>query len=174
MVAKNMPYPDQQLYDYVTSELLKRNITKETIGEVAYEMQHKYFPGVTKEEFGSELNNVLKKREVLNNLAIGLELDNLANAHKLSEPLQTIIANDLGQFGVDESIALNISHLYGSISDTNYGYADKVKMGYAKKLDTTDKYINTFSDDLFLALCSAVCARWAHGSATVQENESFK
>ena len=68
MVAnKNVPYPDQELFDYVVKELDKRGIDEWTVGNAAYAMQHQYYPDVTVEQFGSELTNVLKKREVLNN-----------------------------------------------------------------------------------------------------------
>lgn len=166
MVAnKNVPYPDQELFDYVVKELDKRGIDEWTVGNAAYAMQHQYYPDVTVEQFGSELTNVLKKREVLNNLAVGFALDNFANRSLLPEPLQTIVANDLGNFTVDESLALNITQLYGTISSTNYGHADKEKIGFAKELDNSNGIINTFADDLFSALASAVCARFAHGSA---------
>ena len=172
MVAnKNVPYPDQELFDYVVKELDKRGIDEWTVGNAAYAMQHQYYPDVTVEQFGSELTNVLKKREVLNNLAVGFALDNFANRHLLPEPLQTIVANDLGNFTVDESLALNITQLYGTISSTNYGHADKEKIGFAKELDNSNGIINTFADDLFSALASAVCARFAHGSA-LQLDES--
>ena len=174
MVAtKNQPYPDKELYDYVKDELKKRGITNDRIGEVAYELQHDRLPDVTVEQFGNELNNVLKKREVLNNLAVGFALDDLAEAKQLPPALQLIIENDLGAFGVDESLALSISHMYGSISDTNYGYADHMKFGYAKELDNDKGSVNTFSDDLFLALCSAVCARFAHGSVLNMQEQGY-
>lgn len=166
MVAnKNVPYPDQELFDYVVKELDKRGIDEWTVGNAAYAMQHQYYPDVTVEQFGSELTNVLKKREVLNNLAVGFALDNFANRSLLPEPLQTIVANDLGAFGVDEALALSITQLYGTVSSTNYGHADKEKIGFAKELDNSNGTVNTFSDDLFSALASAVCARFAHGSA---------
>lgn len=172
MVAnKNVPYPDQELFDYVVRELDKRGIDEWTVGNAAYAMQHQYYPDVTVEQFGSELTNVLKKREVLNNLAVGFALDDLANRSLLPEPLQTIVANDLGAFGVDEALALSITQLYGTVSSTNYGHADKEKIGFAKELDNSNGEINTFSDDLFSALASAVCARFAHGSA-LQLDES--
>lgn len=172
MVAnKNVPYPDQELFDYVVKELDKRGIDEWTVGNAAYAMQHQYYPDVTVEQFGSELTNVLKKREVLNNLAVGFALDDLANRSLLPEPLQTIVANDLGAFGVDEALALSITQLYGTVSSTNYGHADKEKIGFAKELDNSKGEINTFSDDLFSALASAVCARFAHGSA-LQLDES--
>lgn len=165
MVAtKGFKYPDRELYDWVLNELHKRNINNETIGEIAYNMQHQYLPHLTVEDFGAQLDEVLKKREVLNILATGFALDNLAQDGLLPEPLQTIIANDAGVYGGDESWALNISQLYGSIAVTNYGFTDKDKPGIAAQLDNSNGQVNTFADDLALALASAVIGRCGHGS----------
>lgn len=165
MVAtKGLKYPDRELYDWVLNELNKRNINERTIGEIAYKMQHQYLPELTVEDFGSQLDDVLKKREVLNILATGFALDNLANEGLLPEPLQSIVANDLGVYGVDESLSLSLSQLYGSIAVTNYGYTDKDKPGVAKNLDNKHGQVNTFADDLALALASAVIGRCGHGS----------
>lgn len=137
-------YPDRELYDWVINELDKREINRRTIGEIAYKMQHQYLPHLTVEDFGKELDEVLKKREVLNILATGLALDNLADDGLLPEPLQSIVCADAGIYGLDESIALSLSQLYGSIAVTNYGYADKDKPGIAKKLDNSHGCVNTF------------------------------
>ncbi|WP_323064380.1 phosphatidylglycerophosphatase A family protein [Limosilactobacillus reuteri] len=183
MVAtKGFKYPDRELYDWVLNELHKRHINNETIGEIAYEMQHQYLPELTVEDFGKELDEVLKKREVLNILATGFALDNLANEGLLPEPLQTIVKEDAGVYGVDETISLALSQLYGSIAVTNYGYEDKKKLGIAAKLDNSNGQVNTFADDLALALASAVIGRCGHGSKlelddnTVEEpaNDEFK
>lgn len=165
MVAtKGFKYPDRELYDWVLNELEKRNINRRTIGEIAYKMQHQYLPDLTVDDFGKELDEVLKKREVLNILATGFALDNLADKGLLPEPLQSIIKADAGVYGFDESAALSLSQLYGSIAVTNYGYVDKAKIGVAASLDNSHGHVNTFADDLALALASAVIGRCGHGS----------
>lgn len=175
MVAtKGFKYPDRELYDWVLNELHKRNINNETIGEIAYNMQHQYLPHLTVEDFGAQLDEVLKKREVLNILAIGFALDNLANAGLLPEPLQTIVKEDAGVYGVDETISLALSQLYGSIAVTNYGYEDKKKLGIAAKLDNSNGQVNTFADDLALALASAVIGRCGHGSKLELEDNTVE
>lgn len=58
---------------------------------------------------------------------VGLELDRLATQGLIKEPLESIIMNDSGVFGVDEGIALNIANIYGTIGITNYGYIDREK-----------------------------------------------
>lgn len=175
MVAtKGFKYPDRELYDWVLNELHKRHINNETIGEIAYEMQHQYLPELTVEDFGKELDEVLKKREVLNILATGFALDNLAQDGLLPEPLQSIVANDSGVFGVDEGLSLSLSQLYGSIAVTNYGFTDKDKPGIAAQLDNSDGQVNTFADDLALALASAVIGRCGHGSKLELEDNTVE
>ncbi|OYS80629.1 hypothetical protein CBG04_09845 [Limosilactobacillus reuteri] len=175
MVAtKGFKYPDRELYDWVLNELHKRNINNETIGEIAYDMQHQYLPHLTVEDFGAQLDEVLKKREVLNILATGFALDNLAQDGLLPEPLQSIVANDSGVFGVDEGLSLSLSQLYGSIAVTNYGYEDKDKPGIAAQLDNSNGQVNTFADDLALALASAVIGRCGHGSKLELEDNTVE
>lgn len=158
-----MEYPDQELFDYVMEELKKKHITPLTIGGAVYEMEHEYFPNKSITDFGQGFYQLFKKREVLNIVATGLMIDNLATEKKLPEPMQTIIENDLGQFGVDELLAIGVANLYGSLGVTNYGYGDKMKIGYAKQLDNDGDKINTFSDDLFTALASGMVGRLGHG-----------
>ena len=174
MVAtKGLKYPDRELYDWVINELNRRNINRKTVGEIAYKMQHQYFPKLTVDDFGKELDEVLKKREVLNILATGFALDNLTREGLLPEPLQTIVANDLGVYGVDESLSLSLSQLFGSIAVTNYGYVDKDKPGIARELDNSKGQVNTFADDLALALASAVIGRCGHGSKLNLDDEDI-
>ena len=94
---------------------------------------------------------------------VALELDRLATEDKLQQPLQNIVANDSGVFGVDEALAVSIANIYGTIGVTNFGYLDRVKNGVIKDLDTQkDGRVNTFIDDLVGALAAAVAAKMAH------------
>jgi phosphatidylglycerophosphatase A len=160
MVAKKGDiFPDKELRDFVDEELEKRNINEKTVGEVVYELQSKYYPGKTAEDFGKQLPKVLKKREVLEPLAIGFELDRLTQEGKLKEPIQTIIARDMGMLSTDEVLAMSITGLYGGISQAAFGNLDNNKRGVAKELDNSEGRVNTFADDLFSALVAAVCGR---------------
>lgn len=163
MVKNKKGYPDKKLYDFVLSELTKRGITAENIGKTAFEAQKKYYPDNTPEFYAKEFNKVLQKREVLNNIAVALSLDILAEKHLLPEPVQEIIENDKELFGVDEELAICISNLYGSLAVTNYSYLDKSKSGKVAELDEDTEHINTFADDIYSAIVSAVIGRTAHG-----------
>ncbi|MEL1159673.1 phosphatidylglycerophosphatase A, partial [Staphylococcus epidermidis] len=81
------------------------------------------------------VNIVLRKREVQNAVMTGIQLDKLAEAGQLDEPLENIIAEDEGLYGVDEILAFAIVNVYGSIGFTNYGYIDRVKPGILAKLN---------------------------------------
>ncbi len=101
---------------------------------MAYNLQKKFVPDIQMDEVKKDTIDVLHKREVLNNAMVGLELDRLATEGKIKEPLESIIMNDSGVFGVDEGIALNIANIYGTIGITNYGYVDREKNWRHKKI----------------------------------------
>lgn len=77
---------------------------------------------------------MLTKREVHNAIITGVQLDILAEENKLLSPLQEILTEDEGLYGIDEIMALSIVNVYGSIGFTNYGYIDKVKPGILKRV----------------------------------------
>lgn len=84
----------------------------------------------------------------------------------LSSPLQEIIENDEGLFGIDEILALAIVNVYGSIGLTNFGYLDKLKPKVINRLDThkDDHEVNTFLDDIVGAIAAAAASRIAHAN----------
>ncbi|MFC6200512.1 phosphatidylglycerophosphatase A [Lactiplantibacillus nangangensis] len=163
MYDKNFKYPDKAAYEFVVNALAAKGITYREIAQITYNLQINYIPDLTVAECETETQEVLHKRELLNNAMVALELDRLATEGQLKEPLQTIVASDAGVFGVDEGIALNMANIYGTIGVTNYGYVDKVKEGVIKKLDTDKSgVVNTFIDDLVGAIAAAVAAKIAH------------
>lgn len=163
MNNKNFKFPDTAAYEFVIQAFKDRGVTYEDIAEMAYNLQKKFVPNIQMDEVKKDTIDVLHKREVLNNAMVGLELDRLATEGKIKEPLESIIMNDSGVFGVDEGIALNIANIYGTIGITNYGFVDREKTGVTKKLDEAkDGTSNTFIDDIVGAIASAVSAKIAH------------
>ena len=104
----------------------------------------------------------MHKRELLNSAMVALELDRLTEEGKVDEPLAGIIRNDAGVFGVDETLALQIANIYGTIGTTNFGYFDRVKSGIIAKFDHDKVHVNTFVDDILAAIVAAVCGKIAH------------
>ena len=165
LMDKGMKYPDTEAYKFVVNRLSELGVSLVDIAGIVYGLEGKYLPKLTLQDCLDAVVDVVHKREVLNNAMSGLELDRLAQAGLIKEPLASIIRNDIGVFGTDESLALAISQLYGSIGTTNYGYVDKDKTGIINKLDTSDNQVNTFSDDLVGAIASAAAAKVAHDNS---------
>lgn len=107
--------------------LNKRGVNLQEIAELVMFLQKKYYPNLTMEECVHNVEMVLSKREVQNAVLTGIQLDMLAEEGKLFPPLQDMIENDEGLYGVDEILAFSIVNVYGSIGFTNYGYVDKLK-----------------------------------------------
>ena len=150
-------YPDTKAYQFVVDRLAERGVKQIDLAKIAYETQRQYEPQVTLEECEEAIVDVMHKRELMNNAMVMLELDRLTEEGQVKEPLSSIIKNDAGVFGVDETIALQIATIYGTIGTTNFGYFDRVKSGIMKKFDTSDEHVNTFIDDLLSAIVAAVC-----------------
>lgn len=105
------------------------------------------------------------KREVVNAILTGIEIDILAEKGLLSEPMLSVIRSDEGLYGIDEILPLSIVNIYGSIGLTNFGYLDKKKIGIIEKIDKAkDDTVNTFLDDIVAALAAASASRLAHSN----------
>jgi phosphatidylglycerophosphatase A len=143
--------------------LKERGVTLEAMAEIVYEMQIPFSPNLKMEACLESVEAVLQKRELQHALLVGIELDKLAEQKKLSEPLQSIVEQDEGLFGVDETIAIGAVFGYGSIAVTTYGYLDKAKTGIIKELDTkSGRGIHTFLDDLVASVVANASSRLAH------------
>ncbi|MBB5149251.1 phosphatidylglycerophosphatase A family protein [Ureibacillus thermosphaericus] len=166
--------------NYVTKAakeaLQRRGVTIEDIAEIVYEMQSPYNHGLTLEHCINSVERVIMKREVQHAILVGIELDELAEKKMLSEPLQALVENDEGLFGVDETIALGSVLTYGSIALTTYGHLDKNKIGIIKKLDTkAGKGVHTFLDDLVASISACAASRIAHKMRDLEEEgETFQ
>lgn len=143
--------------------LLDRGVKVEDIAELVMYLQTDYHENLQMEECLFNVERVLSKREVQNAILSGIQFDILAEKKLLAEPLQTIIEKDEGLYGVDETLALSIVNVYGSIGFTNYGYIDKKKPGILEQLnDKSTGKINTFLDDIVGAIAAAAASRLAH------------
>jgi phosphatidylglycerophosphatase A len=143
--------------------LLDRGVKTEDIAKLVYHLQEKYHPNLQIEDCLFNVEKVISKREVQNAILTGIQLDILAEKGLLEEPLQTIIRNDEGLYGVDEILAFSIVNVYGSIGFTNYGYIDKMKPGILQKLnDKSTGDCHTFLDDIVGAIAAAASSRLAH------------
>lgn len=150
--------------------LTERGVTLEDIAELVQFLQEPYFEELTLSVCLENVKRVLTKREVQNAIITGVELDVLAEKKLLSQPLQDILFEDEGLYGIDEIMALGIVNIYGSIGFTNYGYIDKVKPGILKKLDEKNGVsVHTFLDDIVGAIAAAAASRLAHDDPSISD-----
>ncbi len=158
-------------YGQRTIDLLhERGVDLEDIADLVIYLQKDYIKDLSPEMALHSVQTVLNKREVQNAVITGVQLDIAAEHHSLMEPLQTIVERDEGLYGVDETMALSIVDLYGSIGFTNYGYIDRTKPGILAKLNAHEPgIIHTFLDDLVGAIAAAGAARLAHDDAGEQD-----
>ncbi|MBL1228950.1 phosphatidylglycerophosphatase A [Enterococcus sp. BWB1-3] len=143
--------------------LKQRGVEVKDIAELVMFLQESYIDKLDLDICIENVEAVLTKREVHNTIITGIQLDILAEENKLLQPLQQILTDDEGLYGIDEILALSIVNVYGSIGFTNYGYIDKVKPGILANLNSHDgKSVHTFLDDIVGAIAASAASRLAH------------
>jgi len=148
--------------EHILNVLKKRGVTVPQIAKIVYKLQKPYNPLLTLQSCEESVYAVLAKREVQFTLYTGIALDELAEQKLLPQPLQAIMEADEGLYGVDETLALGIVHVYGMIGLTSFGYLDKQKIGVIRRLNDDKHAIHVFLDDLVAGLAAAASARIAH------------
>jgi len=148
--------------NWVKDALAARGVTLESIADIVLKLQKPYNDKLAHEDCLKSVESVLEKREVQYVLITGIALDLLAEKKQLPEPLQSIMETDEPLYGVDETLAMGITHVYGMIGFTSFGYLDKVKPGIIHTLNYESKGIHVFLDDLVAGLAAAASARIAH------------
>ncbi|WP_019640312.1 phosphatidylglycerophosphatase A [Paenibacillus fonticola] len=151
-------------FEIVKAQLTRRGVALEDIAEIVYSLQAVYHADLTMEKCLDSVKAVLQKREVQYTLYTGIALDELAERKLLPEPLQTIMEADEPLYGVDETMALGITSVFGMIGLTSFGYLDKVKPKIIGKLNVKGERVHVFLDDLVAGLAAAASARIAHKS----------
>jgi phosphatidylglycerophosphatase A len=147
---------------WMIDALAARGVTLESVAQIVLQLQKPYNSKLTEEDCLKSVLAVLEKREVQYVLMTGIALDDLAERKLLPEPLQSIMEQDEPLFGVDETLAMGITHVYGMIGLTSFGYLDKVKPGIIQELNRRSRGIHVFLDDLIAGLAAAASARIAH------------
>ena len=121
-------YDSQELYDHTVNRLRDFGVELIEIAKLVQELQGEYIKDLDLDRCLESVESVIKKRESIHAILTGLALDDLANEGKLPEPIQSIIHDDEGLYGIDEILTLGIVNMYGTIGLTNFGYLDKKKL----------------------------------------------
>lgn len=156
-------YSRDEMKNINIQKLLERGVTVEDIAIIAYNQQKKYSDEVNFDECVESVEKILSLRDVFHILQLGAEIDRLCEEGKFTGPIQDIIRYDLGVFGVDEILGLDLARLYGSVGQTNFGYIDVDKPGIVAKLNKDGKgdkeHCHTFLDDIVGAIAAAATTR---------------
>ena len=146
-------------------EVLKsRGVSVDDISAITYAQQSRYTKDISKQLCEQSVLKVLSYRDTFHFVQLAAEIDRLAEEKAFRNPIQDIIYNDLGLFGIDETLGLDLAGLYGTIGQTNFGDIDVNKVGVIKKLDFLGKqegHVQTFLDDIVGAIAAAASTRVA-------------
>ncbi len=157
------PYDLEKLKAQVIDALHEKGVEIKDIAQIVYDMQRPYHEDMTMEIAEKNVLAVLSKREVIHAMLTGMALDDMAQQGLMPEPIQMIIREDEGLYGIDEVLALAIVNIYGTIGLTNFGFLDKEKVGIIRELDTQrEGMVTTFLDDLVAAVAASAISRIVH------------
>lgn len=162
-MSSKLYYSREEMKKLNIEKLNERGVTIEEIADIAYLQQQKYNPNVNYKDCLESVEKILSLRDIFHLLQLGAEIDRLAEEGMFKGPIQDIIQNDLGVFGIDEIFGLDIARLYGAIGQTNFGDIDVNKPGVVKRLNEEGKpgraKCHTFLDDLVGAIAAAATTR---------------
>lgn len=156
-------YSREEMLEINRKTLLENGITIEDIANVAYHQQIKYTQDLEMKDCIDSVEKILSLRDVFHHVQLGSEIDRLAREGMFKGPIQDIISSDLGLFGIDELVGLDISGLYGVIGQTNFGDIDVNKPGIVNVLNERGKHGEclTFLDDIVGAIAASASTRVA-------------
>lgn len=164
-------FKEEELRTLTLDLLKKRGVELEDIASLVTQLQSPFNPAVNNEMSMYFVERTLRKREVQMTILTAIQLDILAENKQLMSPLQEIIEEDRPLYGTDESLAMAIVNVYGSIGLTNFGYLDKVKPGIIGQLDQArEGSVHTFLDDIIGAIAAAAASSLAHAHPDVSDS----
>lgn len=163
-MKKKVLFSREEMTRLCVEALKSRGVEVDDIAMIAFKQQGKYTDNIKFETCRESVLKVLSLRDIFHHVLLSVEIDRLAERKMLSSPIQEIIESDLGLFGVDEVLGLDVARLYGVIGMTNFGDIDVNKHGIVRKLNEDGKkegIVHTFLDDIVGAIAAAASTRVA-------------
>ncbi len=158
-------YSRQEMLDMNVQTLKERTVTVKEIAEIAFRQQSKWTDDVSMAECIDSVEKILSIRDVFHLVQLGAEIDRLTDEKLFKGPIQDVLAQDLGMFGIDELFGLELAGMYGTIGKTNFGDIDVNKPGLVDRLNGEGKHdggmCHTFLDDIVGAIAAAASTRVA-------------
>ena len=152
--------------------LKSRGVQVEDIAKIAWNQQSKYTKDIPFSVAVDSVMKILTYRDIFHYIQLGAEIDRLAEEKAFKGPIQDILFYDLGLFGIDEVLGLEIAGTYGAIGKTNFGDIDVNKPGIVYELNEAGKNVNgeeekpgakvhTMLDDIVGAIAASASTRIA-------------
>ena len=164
MSKKKLLFTRSEMLELNKEMLASRGVDIQSIAEISYQQQSKYSDQVSMKVCIESVEKILSLRDIFHHVQLACEIDRMAEEKLFKGPIQDIIHDDLGLFGVDETLGLDVSGLYGTIGQTNFGDIDVNKHGIVAKLNEDGKkegVCHTFLDDIVGAIAAAASTRVA-------------
>ena len=101
MNTKKIIFTRSEMLEFNRQTLLKRGVSLESIADIAYKQQKRYSDDVTFELCLESVEKILSFRDVFHHVQLAAEIDRLAEEKMFQGPIQDIIFEDFGLFGID-------------------------------------------------------------------------
>jgi phosphatidylglycerophosphatase A len=166
----------REVYIQKNIEILEqRGITMKDMVDELLALQKPYNKTLTYDDCKEHILGVLAKQQVYHAIKLSYKIDLGVENNEFDDQFQEIVGSDEGLYGIDESLNMGISKLYGMIAITNFGLLDKLKPGIIQTLDSDHSggRCNTFMDDTVCAIISAGCGRLAHNNVNNQSKPEY-
>lgn len=153
-----------EMYKMNVDILKERGVEVKDMADITYKQQSRYTKDIPMSLCIESVEKILSLRDVFHFVQLAAEIDRLAEEKAFRSPMQEILYNDLGLFGIDETLGLDLAGLYGTIGQTNFGDIDVNKVGVIEKLDREGRQegtVHTFLDDIVGAIAAAASTRVA-------------
>lgn len=163
-MKKKVLFSREEMTRLCVEALNSRGVQIDDIAMIAFKQQARYTENIKLETCRQSVLKVLSLRDIFHHVLLAVEIDKMAEKKMFSSPIQDIIEQDLGLFGVDEVLGLDVARLYGVIGMTNFGDIDVNKHGIVKQLNEDGKkegIVHTFLDDIVGAIAAAASTRVA-------------
>jgi phosphatidylglycerophosphatase A len=163
-MKKKVLFSREEMARLCVEALKSRGVEIDEIAKIAYQQQARYTSNIRFETCRESVLKILSLRDIFHHVLLAVELDRMAEQKLFRGPIQDIIEQDLGLFGVDEVLGLDVARLYGVIGMTNFGDIDVNKHGIVSKLNEDGKkegIVHTFLDDIVGAIAAAASTRVA-------------
>lgn len=154
----------EEMFKMNVNILRERGVEVQDMAEITYNQQSRYTKDIPMSLCVESVEKILTYRDVFHFIQLAAEIDRLVEEGLFRSPMQEILYNDLGLFGIDETLGLDLAGLYGTIGQTNFGDIDVNKVGIISKLDEEGKqegHCHTFLDDIVGAIAAAASTRVA-------------